>query len=63
MEVLSFIRNKIVLRSIVALIAPLILYSIGYGIYKAIDPTSIFEFSNVYAWIVLACLAVIYPIN
>ena len=62
-NVLSFIKEKIVLRSLVALTGPLMLYSVGFGIVKALVSNNTFQYFNLNAWLVLGAVSFIYPIN
>ena len=63
----EFILNKILMRSFLASFAPIIIYSIGYPIYRfgIEDDTkeNRFEYTNPYAWIVIAAFILLYPLN
>ena len=58
----KFIKNKIILRSLIASIAPVILYSIGYGITALFVDVS-FPFFSLIPWLIIAGVSAIYPIN
>ena len=60
--IIDFIMFKIVLRSILASFIPIIIYSIGFGIFKIFDNQDISYF-NVWSWIVLGVLALIWPFS
>jgi hypothetical protein len=60
---LVFLRDKIIIRSLVALIGPLIIYSIAFGVLKSLDDSNTFKYFNMYAWLVLVGLSGIYPVN
>jgi hypothetical protein len=47
----------------VALIGPLILYSVAFAITKVVDQSSTFQYFNLYAWLVLIAVSVVYPVN
>ena len=59
---MSFIVDKIILRSILASIFPILLYSIGYGIAKlACTPT--FAYGDMIPWLCILGISVVYPLN
>ena len=58
----KFIKDKIILRSLVASVAPIILYSVGYGI-ASIFVDIPFTFFSAIPWLCIAGVSVIYPIN
>jgi hypothetical protein len=60
---LSFIKDKIIVRSLVALTGPLILYSVGFAAAKALDGNNAFQYFNLNAWLVLVGVSCIYPVN
>ena len=60
---MDFILNKIIKRSITALIGPTFLYSVGYGVCKALDLLKGTPFLNQHAALVLLGVSLIYPLN
>jgi hypothetical protein len=58
----SFVKNKIIIRTCVASIAPVTLYSIGYGIAALSGAASMSYFSLI-PWLCIAGLSAVYPIN
>ena len=65
---MDFFKNKIVLRSALSSIAPIMLYSFGYGMYKLFMKssdvvTADIEYTNMYAWLTILAFAIVYPLN
>ena len=60
---LGFIYYRLLIRPLVALIGPLILYSIGFAIAKLFPHTESIKFFNNYAMVVMLFISIIYPIN
>ena len=61
-----FILTKIILRSIIAFIPIIIIYSIGFGVFQLVlwqYDASGFSYGDMYAWIVIGVLTLFYPIN
>jgi len=58
---MDFIKKKIIARSIVASIMPITLYSAAFGLSKIAG--SDFEYTNKYAWMGIALISVLYPLN
>ena len=59
---MGFIKDKLILRPILACIVPILLYSIGFGILSLsnVIQTSYF---NYIPWICIGVISLIYPIN
>lgn len=58
---LDFIKYKVVVRTILASIWPIILYSIGFGLSKLLqDSVSYFNF---WSWITILLISVVYPVS
>ena len=65
---IDFIKKKIVLRSVVSCIAPIMLYTGGYIVLMVIYlTTSLVKevplYTNMYAWLTILAFAVVYPLN
>lgn len=66
---MDFIKNKIIVRSLMSSVSPIILYSLGFVTYKIFDGSmevpaqEPLEYFNSTAWLSILGLAVIYPIN
>ena len=72
---MDFIKNKIIIRSIIASIMPICLYSaafglykiflsfVAFGLYKIFDETGAWTYNNLYCWIGIGLISVIYPLN
>ena len=66
---MDFIKNKIVYRTILSSIGPIILYSTGFLGYKLLKATSMldssaeFTYGNSYAWLTILAFAILYPLN
>jgi hypothetical protein len=58
----EFVRNKILLRALVASIAPVTLYSVGYG-FAALAGVATVPYFNMISWLAIASISAIYPIN
>jgi hypothetical protein len=58
----NFVKDKIVLRTIVASVAPVSLYSAGYGIAALCGAATIPYFSAI-PWLCIAGVSVVYPLN
>ena len=58
----NFIRDKLIIRPLLAAIAPVALYSAGYGIAAAAGLASI-EYFNAIPWMCLAGISLLYPLN
>ena len=58
----KFVKDKIVLRTLVASIAPVSLYSAGYGIAALCGAATIPYFSAI-PWLCLAGVSAVYPLN
>ena len=60
---LDFIYYRLLIRPLVALVGPLIFYSIGFAIAKLFPHTESIKYFNNYAIIVMLFISIIYPIN
>ena len=60
---IKFILNKLLLRSLVALVGPTLIYSMGFAFAKFIDPSSSVKYLNAYSITALVCISLIYPVN
>ena len=63
---MDFIKKKILLRTIFASIAPVTLYSIGFGLYKLFSFTgynATMKYFNMIPWIVIGIISALYPVN
>ena len=60
---LDFIYYRLLIRPLVALIGPLIVYSIGFAIAKLFPTAESIKFFNNYAMVVMLFISIIYPIN
>ena len=58
----EFVKNKIVIRTAVAAVAPISLYSAGYGVAAACGAASIPYFSAI-PWLCIAGVSALYPLN
>ena len=59
--IVQAILFKFFLRSLLASIFPIILYSIGFGIFKLVAPKNDFTYGNPYAWIALGVICLVWP--
>lgn len=61
---MDFIKNKIIIRSILSSIVPIALYTIGYAFYRA---TNIYEefvpYGNKNSWLAILAVSALYPLN
>lgn len=60
---LKFIINKILIRSIVAIIGPAALYSLGFALTRPFLKSQSFTFFDPRAMIALLSVSIIYPLN
>ena len=59
---MNFVKNKLVLRPLLASVAPVTLYSVGYGIAKVAGLVT-FEYFAAIPWMCLAGVSLLYPVN
>lgn len=66
---MDFVKNKVILRTFIASIPPITIYSIGRALVKILKPTylsPIVEASSYFnstAWVVIFATALLYPIS
>ena len=59
---MDFIKNKLIIRPLVASIVPITIYTTVFGLLK-ITGGSDLEYTNKYAWAFLIFISVLYPLN
>ena len=59
---LDFVKNKIIIRSMVALTGPLIIYVIVSSVLRTLDQSRSYELSSL-AWGLIICSALFTPIG
>jgi len=42
---------------------PITIYSLTFGIYKIFDTTGAWEYNNLYCWVAILLISVLYPLN
>ena len=64
---MDFIKKKILLRTIVASIVPVTLYSLGFAVLKLANLVNQFDFQMKYfslvPWSVIGIISALYPVN
>lgn len=65
---MDFIKNKVIVRSILSSLAPMMIYSVGFIAYKILKsaPTGddqALTYGNAYAWYTILAFSIIYPLN
>ena len=56
---MDFIKNKVILRSLISSIVPLVIFGIVVGLSRAINLT----FNYNYGWIAVLVFSVVWPVN
>ena len=59
---MNFIKDKLILRPLLASVAPITLYSAGYGIAKLAGLSTI-NYLSALPWMCIAGISLVYPIN
>jgi hypothetical protein len=65
---MNFIKNKVVARSILSAVAPILIYSVGFLAHKLLRSAPIADeaqltYGNAYAWYTILAFSIIYPLN
>jgi len=59
---MEFVKYKVILRTFVAFIMPLLIYSVGFGVFKIFDNSGT-PYFNLWSWIAILVFTTVYPIS
>ena len=63
----DFIKNKIIMRSLMASFTPIVIYSIGFHVHRFMDPGTYesmqLKYFDTYPWLIIAAFSILYPLN